>query len=444
MATLSSSRTPSSPGTSGTPSGPSVPHRSGGAVRRVGVGLVAASALAALAVPVAGSASAATGRITGYGGTCVDVAASGTADGTAVQLYGCNGTGAQSWTVGTDGTIRALGKCLDAAGGQTSDGTLVQLWTCNGTGAQRWAVSGARDIVNVAADKCLDATGPSSADGTRLQLWTCSGQANQKWDAPAAGPIGPAQPAPAGRLIWSDEFDGPAGQGVDPGRWNTEVTGSGGGNQELQYYTAGTENAAEDGAGNLVITARRANAANYQCWYGTCQYTSGRLNTSGKFATTYGRIEARIQVPQGQGLWPAFWMLGADLGSVGWPSSGEIDILENVGYAPGTVWGTLHGPGYAGGESVSGSYTLPGGAALGDAFRTFAVDWAPGRITWSLDGTPFLTRTPADLGGDRWVFDKPFFLVLNLAVGGLWPGSPDASTPFPASLRVDYVRVYAP
>ncbi|HEU5107203.1 MAG TPA: lectin, partial [Micromonosporaceae bacterium] len=125
-----------------------------------------------------------TGQITGYGGKCVDVAGAGTVDGTAVQLWTCNGTPAQRWTVGADGTIRALGKCLDVSGGSTADGARVQLWTCNGTGAQRWAVTAARDIVNPQADKCLDATGVSSADGTRLQIWTCTGGANQKWTAP--------------------------------------------------------------------------------------------------------------------------------------------------------------------------------------------------------------------------------------------------------------------
>ncbi|MEJ5946428.1 family 16 glycosylhydrolase, partial [Pseudokineococcus basanitobsidens] len=343
----------------------------------------------------------------------------------------------QQWDVRADGTIRALGKCLDAASGGTADGTRVQLWTCNGSGAQRWAVSGARDVVNVQADKCLDATGPSSADRTPLQLWTCSGQPNQKWTTPAVGGGTPAR-----RLVFADEFDGGAGTGVDASRWNQEVDGGGGGNGELQYYTAGTANTAMDGAGHLVITARKGSGG-HQCWYGTCQYTSGRLTTQGKFTTTYGRIESRIQVPKGQGVWPAFWMLGADLPSNPWPGAGEIDVMENIGREPRTVHGTLHGPGYSGGESIGAPYVVPGGAAVGDAFHTFAVDWSPNRITWSVDGVEYQTRTPSDLGGDRWVYDKPFFLLLNLAVGGQWPGSPDASTPFPAQMKVDYVRVYA-
>jgi hypothetical protein len=138
-------------------------------------------------------------------------------------------------------------------------------------------------------------------------------------------------------------------------------------------------------------------------------------------------------------MWPAFWMLGNDIGSVGWPQSGEIDVMENVGFEPNTVHGTIHGPGYSGGEGIGAGYTI--GSPFADAFHTFAVDWSPGRIVWSVDGNVYQTRTPTDLGGDRWVFDHPFFLILNLAVGGYWPGDPNSSTPFPNTLVVDYVRV---
>ncbi|MFE5245478.1 MULTISPECIES: glycoside hydrolase family 16 protein [unclassified Streptomyces] len=241
-------------------------------------------------------------------------------------------------------------------------------------------------------------------------------------------------------VTFADEFDGPAGSAVDGGKWLTE-TGDNVSNHERQYYTAGTSNAALDGQGNLVITARKENPGNYQCWYGRCEYTSSRLNTSGRFTSTYGHVESRMKIPRGQGIWPAFWMLGADIGSVGWPNSGEIDIMENVGFEPGTVHGTLHGPGYSGSGGIGAGYTLPGGAAFADDFHTFAVDWAPDSITWSVDGTVYQRRTPADLNGNRWVFDKPFFLILNLAVGGYWPGDPDGSTTFPQQLVVDYVRV---
>ncbi|MFF0791780.1 lectin [Streptomyces spiralis] len=250
----------------------------------------------------------------------------------------------------------------------------------------------------------------------------------------------PAAIAAATVTTFSDTFDGPAGAAVDPAKWQTE-TGDNVDNHERQYYTSGNKNAALDGQGHLVITARRENPANYQCWYGTCQYTSARLNTSGKFAAQYGHVEARMKIPRGQGMWPAFWMLGTDIGQVGWPNSGEIDVMENVGFEPSTVHGTIHGPGYSGSAGIGAPYSLPGGQAFADAFHTFAVDWAPDSITWSVDGTVYQRRTPADLGGKTWVFNKPFFLILNLAVGGYWPGDPDGSTAFPRQLVVDSVSV---
>ncbi|MFF1298605.1 MULTISPECIES: ricin-type beta-trefoil lectin domain protein [unclassified Streptomyces] len=244
----------------------------------------------------------------------------------------------------------------------------------------------------------------------------------------------------AAAVVFSDTFDGAAGSAVNSSRWSLE-TGDNVNNHERQYYTSGTNNAALDGQGHLVITAKKENPANYQCWYGTCQYTSARMNTSGKFSAQYGHVEARMKVPRGQGMWPAFWMLGTDIGSVGWPNSGEIDVMENVGYEPSTVHGTIHGPGYSGSAGIGSGYTLPNGQAFADAFHTFAVDWAPNSIKWSVDGVVYQTRTPADVGGNTWAFNKPFFLILNLAVGGYWPGDPNSSTVFPAQLVVDSVSV---
>ena len=232
----------------------------------------------------------------------------------------------------------------------------------------------------------------------------------------------PAPPTPGSRwtLVWSDEFDGPAGARVDPTRWVTEVGGD----------------------GLLVIRALREH---YQGADGVArEYTSARLKTEGRFQQMYGRFEARLQIPRGQGLWPAFWMLGADIAAVGWPRSGEIDIMENIGKEPATVHGTIHGPGYSGGQSLGGAYALPGGAAVADAFHVFAVEWEPALIRFYVDDTLYETRTPADLkAGQAWVFDHPFFMLLNVAVGGSWPGNPDASTVFPQTMRVDYVRVYS-
>ncbi|MET7682402.1 family 16 glycosylhydrolase [Streptomyces sp. NPDC005423] len=261
----------------------------------------------------------------------------------------------------------------------------------------------------------------------------------------ASAAIGPAHAdssgaAQADAVTFSDTFDGGAGSAVNSSKWTME-TGDNVSNHEREYYTSGTHNAALDGQGHLVITARKENPANYQCWYGSCQYTSARLNTSGKFSAQYGHVEARMKIPRGQGMWPAFWMLGNDIGQVGWPNSGEIDVMENVGFEPSTVHGTIHGPGYSGSAGIGAAYSLPNGQAFADAFHTFAVDWAPNSIRWSVDGTVYETRTPADVGGNTWAFNKPFFLILNLAVGGYWPGDPDGSTAFPAQLVVDSVSV---
>ncbi|HKT05064.1 MAG TPA: family 16 glycosylhydrolase [Rugosimonospora sp.] len=253
----------------------------------------------------------------------------------------------------------------------------------------------------------------------------------------------PPAAAATGVLTWSDDFDGAAGTAPDPGKWVHDTGGSGFGNNELEYYTTSTSNAALDGAGHLVITARQENPAGYGCWYGSCQYTSARLTTSGRFAQAYGRFEARIQIPRGQGMWPAFWMLGDNIGSVGWPASGEIDVMENIGREPGTVHGSMHGPGYSGGNPLTAAYTLPGGAAFADGFHTFAADWTPGSVTFSVDGVSYERRTPGDTNGNPWVFNHPFFIILNLAVGGNWPGSPDGGTSFPQRMVVDYVHVYA-
>jgi beta-glucanase (GH16 family) len=252
-----------------------------------------------------------------------------------------------------------------------------------------------------------------------------------------ATPTSPASAEP-GALVWSDEFNAPAGTPPDPNKWRHDIGGGGWGNNERQYYTDSTSNAAHDGNGNLVITARRENPANYQCHYGRCEYTSARLLTANTFTQTYGRFEARIKIPRGQGIWPAFWMLGG----LPWPDRGEIDIMENIGREPNRVYGTLHGPGYSGGNAISSSYTLPSGN-FADAFHTFAVDWAPDSVTWYVDGIQYARKTPADLRGNPWVFDHPFFMIMNVAVGGNWPGYPDATTTFPQQMLVDYVRVWA-
>ncbi|WP_083229965.1 glycoside hydrolase family 16 protein [Curtobacterium sp. UCD-KPL2560] len=233
-------------------------------------------------------------------------------------------------------------------------------------------------------------------------------------------------------LLAADEFNGPAGTAPNPGIWRFDTGAGGWGNAELETYTDSRRNAALDGNGNLVITAiREADGS----------YTSARLKTESTFTAQYGRVEARIRIPRGQGIWPAFWMLGADIGQVGWPACGEIDVMENVGYEPTVVHATVHGPGYSGASGLSAAYTNPTGTAFADDFHVFGVDWRPGSITWLVDGVAQRTVTRADVGANPWVFDKPFFVLLNVAVGGTWPGSPDATTRFPQQMLVDWVRV---
>ena len=235
--------------------------------------------------------------------------------------------------------------------------------------------------------------------------------------------------APGWVLDWSDEFDGPT---LDHAKWVEETGGGGWGNNEMQFYTARRENV-RVADGRLIIEARKEPFENRG-------YTSARIKTAGLMERQYGRFEARIKLPRGQGIWPAFWMLGADIGKAGWPRSGEIDIMENIGKEPGIVHGTLHGPGYSGDKSIGKPSALDAGA-YADDFHVYAVEWEPKEIRWYRDDVLYHTARPDTVPGD-WVFEHPFFVLLNLAVGGYWPGYPDASTTFPQRMLVDYVRVY--
>jgi len=243
-------------------------------------------------------------------------------------------------------------------------------------------------------------------------------------------------------LVWSDEFNQQDGAAPDSTKWSfAEGVGNNGwGNNELECYTKRPNNAVIQN-GNLVIMARRETYADSSGV--TRNFTSARLRTQESFSQAYGRFEARIKIPAGAGLWPAFWMLGNNIKSVGWPSCGEIDIMENIGKESSIVHGTIHGPGYSAAKSISAPYTLNGERRLADDYHLFAVEWEPNAIRFYVDNDLYATRTPADLpSGTNWVYDHPFFILLNLAVGGNWPGPPDATTSFPASMLVDYVRVY--
>ncbi len=242
-------------------------------------------------------------------------------------------------------------------------------------------------------------------------------------------------------LVWSDEFKGKNASLPDAAKWTYDIGGSGWGNHELEYYTNRAENARIE-HGKQVITARAETYTGPDSK--KFSYTSARLNTQGLFSQAYGRFEARIKLPAGQGIWPAFWMLGENIAADGWPKCGEIDIMENIGKEPGINHGSLHGPGSI---SRTGDFTktirLPAGKRLSDDFHLYAVEWEPRVVRFYLDSNLYATFTSAQWpAGGTWVFDHPFFIILNIAVGGDWPGAPDATTVFPQTMQVDYVRVY--
>jgi len=289
--------------------------------------------------------------------------------------------------------------------------------------------------------------GQDWSDSSGLSFWYNGQNSGKKIQVTLANNQASASDPSLWKLVWSDEFNGASGSAPNPSVWGNQVGDGtadgipGWGNDELEYYTAGGTNAAADGQGNLAITTKKADGS-LLCYYGPCGYTSARLLTKSRFEVAYGRVEARVKVPKGAGLWPAFWMLGTDIDQVGWPQTGEIDIMEHVGRVPNGVFGTLHGPGYSGGQSYGKSVDL--GTPVADAFHTFAVEWQPDKITFALDGVPYFTATPNDpfLQGKQWVYNHPFYMLLNVAVGGNFGGPVGSDTTFPQTTLVDYVRLY--
>src|SRR5438445_12855900 len=249
-------------------------------------------------------------------------------------------------------------------------------------------------------------------------------------------------PAKGWTLVWSDEFNGPDGSAPDSSKWTYDTGGKGWGNKELECYTNRLQNA-QVKSGNLVITAQKESIT---CSDGvSSSYTSARLKTQGLFSQAYGRFEARIKIPAGQGMWPAFWRLGNDITSNGWPKCGEVDIMEKLGKEPGTRHGSLHGPSTTSPTSdATAPFVLPAGQNFADDFHLYAAEWEPGTIRFYVDSSLYSTFNSSQWpAGGTWVFDHPFFIILNVAVGGDWPGSPDNTTVFPQHMLVDYVRAYA-
>lgn len=234
------------------------------------------------------------------------------------------------------------------------------------------------------------------------------------------------------QLVWSDEFSGPAGDLPDAEKWTFDLgTGQDGwGNQELQNYTNHPGNVSLNGLGHLVITAKQSGD----------NFTSARIKTQGLFSQQYGRFEARLKTPYGPGLWPAFWMLGDNIETVGWPQCGEIDIMELRGQQPHIIHGTIHGPGYSGGNPVTKNYSLSN-ARFDTDFNIFAIVWDENKIDFFVNDYLYQRITPDDVPGE-WVYDQPFHIILNVAVGGNYVGFPLPQTPFPQQMTIDYVRVY--
>lgn len=233
-------------------------------------------------------------------------------------------------------------------------------------------------------------------------------------------------------LVWQDEFEGSRGQLPDTTKWVFDI-GTDWGNSQLEYDTDRKENCSLDGEGNLRIVAIKES-------YAGSAYTSARIKTQGKFEQTYGRFEARMKLPYGPGLWPAFWLLGSNIDEDPWPQCGEIDIMEYRGQQPNLIHGTLHGPGYSGGGGISKSFGFVDDRFDVD-YHIFAVEWGEDYIQFFVDDNLYLELEPEDLTGE-WVYDHPFFIILNLAVGGNYVGFPSSETNFPQTLYVDYVRVY--
>lgn len=247
------------------------------------------------------------------------------------------------------------------------------------------------------------------------------------WAGPASGSTW--------QEVFRDDFDGASGTLPSAATWNVELVDAPF-NREMQSYTNSPDNIGLDGNGHLVFTARVSAPGSVQ------PYTSARVNSKGHLQPRYGRIEARIKIPAGKGLWPAFWMLGADIDSVSWPACGETDIVEIGGSNPALITGSLHGPDYHEANALHGSYEKPQGS-FADDFHVYALEWTANGMRWLIDEIPFAWRTPEGMAERNlgWIFDKPQFVILNLAVGGIYDGTPDGATPFPSQMLIDYVKV---
>ena len=289
------------------------------------------------------------------------------------------------------------------------------------------------------------ALGRDWSDGESLSFWVYGSGSGVPVTVELKDNRAP-DPGPAGwELTFSEEFNDPAGTRPNPDIWTYEIgDGSvngipGWANDELQYYTDDLANAATDGQGNMVLSVLAADGS-LRCYYGPCEYSSARLISKRKAEFAYGRVEARVLVPEGVGIWPSFWSLGTDIDVVNQPQAGEIDFVEFVGRLPNEIFGTIQGPGYSGGNAFGSIFDF--GEPVYNDYRTFVVEWEPDLIRWYVDGNLYHTATPGDVAPNEWVFNDPVFLLLNVAIGGNFGGAVDPDIPLPASMAVDYIRIY--
>lgn len=245
-----------------------------------------------------------------------------------------------------------------------------------------------------------------------------------------SGYITPAN-YPGYTLVWSDEF---SGNTINQSNWNFETGGSGWGNHELENYTARPQNVFQSN-GNLIIEARKED-------FGGNNYTSARLTTYNKKVFKYGRIDIRAKLPVLKGMWPALWMLGSDIATNPWPKCGEIDIMELIGTNPKQVIGSMHWPQADGSNgTINNAYQLAD-EDFSQKFHVFSIIWVENSIQFFVDDHLFFTGTNTSITSGTYAFNHPYFFILNVAVGGDWPGPPDATTTFPQRMFVDYVRVF--
>jgi beta-glucanase (GH16 family) len=379
-----------------------------------------------------------------HSGLSLDVDGISTAPAANVLQWNYVGGANQQWNlINTNNGYYKIqakhsGHMLDIANASTANSANLQQYPDNGSDAQLFAIINAGNneyqIRNKNSGKALDVEDWAAYNGGNILQYQYHAQANQKWRLTALNGSTDGNGTACGTTpVWSDEFNY---NGLpDPGKWGFEVQRPGWVNNEWQNYTGNRQENARVGNGVLTIEARKD-------WFGGHEISSARLKTQYKGDWLNGRIEVRAKLPRGRGTWPAIWMMPSDSAYGGWPNSGEIDIMENVGYDPAAIHGSIHTNGRNFMLRNNFQATTYDGSVM-DSFHTYAIDWNQNRIVFYKDGQAFGTFGNAGQGWTTWPFDKRFYLILNLAIGGDWGGAQGVDMNiFPAQMQVDWVRVY--